>query len=371
MSSTSPPPLYTLITNTRTASNLAVKILNPTAQPSVHPAKLLGGYYFFPALMKANSIDVRGKPVSLWTASEHTQMASIYQSCFDSFVAYHADATAAGKHAFAKEHANFFFGPTSIAEIVSPGVEEEGKWMMKFQDGREGTRSSLNETVMPDEFLNVISPVFLIRHPALSFPSFERQMRGMPYEIVKSVQVERRIAMTYKFTRSLFAYFTARFEKHPAADGVKWPLVIDADDLIQHEELVVEVGELMGMGREKMRFTWEKATQEYLDGLPTPMLSMLGTLHASTGIQTDKLSKGIDIDVEAKKWKVEFGEEAGKEIEELVRVAMPDYEFLKGRRMLPKAQMNGQEKKDPYSGYYGDNTTCFSQEVIDDMEQRS
>jgi hypothetical protein len=291
--------------------------------------------------MKANDIDVRGKIVDEWTDEERATMAECYQECFESFVKYYEDAQANGKVAFAKEHANFFFGPTSIAQIVNPDKgPEEPLWMMKYPEGHEIklTRSALNETIMPDEFLNNISPVFLIRHPALSFSSFERQMRNLPPANVKSIAVERRIAMTHKFTRSLYAYYADLFNKHPSPDGVSWPLVIDADDIIQHQDLLMQVGELMGMDPLKMKFTWQKANQQQVDALPVAMRAMLGTLHSSTGVQTDKLSTTIDIDVEAKKWKEEFGEEAGTEIERLVRDAMPDYEWLKSKRMIPRTQ---------------------------------
>jgi hypothetical protein len=41
----------------------------------------------------------------------------------------------------------------------------------------------------------------------------------------------------------------------------------------------------------------------------------------------------IDIDAEAAKWKVEFGEEIAQMIEKAVRDSMPDYEYLKARRI--------------------------------------
>ncbi|CAG8975510.1 hypothetical protein HYALB_00012286 [Hymenoscyphus albidus] len=59
------------------------------------------------------------------------------------------------------------------------------------------------------------------------------------------------------------------------------------------------------------------------------MKVMLSTLLESYGVRKDKTSDGIDIDVEAKKWCEEFGEESGKDIEKRARDAMPDYEFLK------------------------------------------
>ena len=62
---------------------------------------------------------------------------------------------------------------------------------------------------------------------------------------------------------------------------------------------------------------------------------MLSTLSASTGIVEGKTSNDLDIDKEVKKWKVEFEEEGGAHIEKWVRDAMPDYEYLKSRRLRP------------------------------------
>jgi hypothetical protein len=76
----------------------------------------------------------------------------------------------------------------------------------------------------------------------------------------------------------------------------------------------------------------------------------MGTLNASTGIQTDKLSAGINIDAEAKKWKAEFGEYSGREIEKKVREAMGDYEWLKSRRTIPRSHKNSTKQNLQFSG---------------------
>jgi hypothetical protein len=60
---------------------------------------------------------------------------------------------------------------------------------------------------------------------------------------------------------------------------------------------------------------------------------MLSTLIASDSIQKDMSAANINIDEEARKWKEEFGESHAQKIEKWVRDAMPDYEYLKERRM--------------------------------------
>jgi hypothetical protein len=60
---------------------------------------------------------------------------------------------------------------------------------------------------------------------------------------------------------------------------------------------------------------------------------MLSTLSASTGIIKDKTPTAVDVDAEVKQWKEEFGEEVAAKLETLVRDAMPDYEYLRSRRI--------------------------------------
>ena len=62
---------------------------------------------------------------------------------------------------------------------------------------------------------------------------------------------------------------------------------------------------------------------------------MASTISSSAGIVEGKTSKGLVLDEEGRKWKVEFGEEEGSKIEKWVRDAMPDYEYLKDKRLRP------------------------------------
>jgi hypothetical protein len=60
---------------------------------------------------------------------------------------------------------------------------------------------------------------------------------------------------------------------------------------------------------------------------------MTTTINASAGIVEGKTSAGLDLDTKISQWKVEFGEEVGIQLEELVRDAMPDYEFMLSRKV--------------------------------------
>jgi hypothetical protein len=60
---------------------------------------------------------------------------------------------------------------------------------------------------------------------------------------------------------------------------------------------------------------------------------MLSTLLGSTGVIKDKTPTVVDVAAEAKQWKEEFGEELAYMLETTVRDAMPDYEYLRSRRI--------------------------------------
>ena len=62
---------------------------------------------------------------------------------------------------------------------------------------------------------------------------------------------------------------------------------------------------------------------------------MMSSLSASKGVIKDKAPANIDIAAEAAKWKVEFGEEVAQIIEKAVWDSMPDYEYLKSKRITP------------------------------------
>ncbi|RDL39486.1 uncharacterized protein BP5553_03826 [Venustampulla echinocandica] len=338
------PRRFILFSCPRTASNLLVRILNLQNQPELAKPPPQGGYYFLPSIMKANDLMVREKHMKEWTEEERSEMQQVYQAGFDEFQKYVNGAQDSGKIAFIKEHSTMFAEPTNICKMMFPNDEvREEPWLLQMANSIDETpmRSSLNETMLPDQFLNTLLPAFLVRHPALSFPSFERQM-GKLTDVFTVVSPERKVQMTYKWSRSLYDYYANLLsESEPVGDdGTTWPLVLEADDIIKQPEVVIRFCELMGLDKTKLLFSWEKVSQEQLEKMSKGMKTMLGTLNSSDGINTNNVSSDIDIDVEAKKWKEEFGEDVGAEIEQHVRNAMPDYEFFKSKRLRPACTTN-------------------------------
>ena len=207
-----------LITHPRTASNLLVRILALNDQPDVarHPPGTFGGGYFFgPAARLEIELGLREKHVEEWSEDHRKQIIERVQGCFDNLENYIQSAQTNGKIAFVKEHAVFLTEHTA-RRVYGRGNTHEHPWTVKVPSryGPELTRSRLNETLFPDEYLRDWLPTFLIRHPALVFPSQYRAMRD-----IKLIDLERDhtfqcdVMMTFRYTRSLYDYWSVQFGK--------------------------------------------------------------------------------------------------------------------------------------------------------------
>ncbi|KAI9930662.1 hypothetical protein ASPWEDRAFT_39567 [Aspergillus wentii DTO 134E9] len=335
------PRQFWLLTYPRTGSNLLVRILGLDAQPCLLSDQARGpGYFFLPVMRLMQDLDVREKDVKEWTEDARSQIKQCYQACFNDMQGY-VDETVLKNHSvFVKEHVNFLVDPIARASQLrgTSFDETETSWMVNIPEtiyGSNRTRSAPNETILPDEFLRRWSPTFLIRHPALAFPS--RYRIFLDLDEAETGRGPGWTDMTMRWTRTLYDWYRANIPGDESViDGhgdVTWPLIIDADDVMAKPEVVVRFCDILGMDRSKLRFTWTAETEEKKSRMGKYPSRFLSTLISSEGIVSGKTSENVDIDVEAKKWRVEFGDEAGAKLEQVVRAAMPDYEFLKARRL--------------------------------------
>lgn len=321
-------PRYWLLTAPRTASNLLVKILNLDAQ-NVRPAHN-GGYFFLPSV--GPRLISHAKPVIDWTEEDRSQMEKVHQECFDALQDHIAAAEEEGQTVFVKEHAvmldsyiiesQYMYGPE--------GVGGSSPEILAMRGVSNPTRSPLNLTCLPDEFLQTWSPTFLIRHPAMMLPSLYRTaISDLGTETFGRPNNEPlKIETTLKWSRALYDFYVSYF-----GEGSSWPVVLDADDIMTNPDVVAKYAKLVGFDPNKLCFSWNKASEEKLKQTSTIEKRMLSTLYSSSKIDTGKVAGSIDIDQEAVKWRSEFGEEAGKKMEKWVRDAMPDYEFMHAKRL--------------------------------------
>jgi hypothetical protein len=135
--------------------------------------------------------------------------------------------------------------------------------------------------------------------------------------------------MTMHWSRTLYDWYTTQ----PTASSHQ-PIILDADDIMLNSDLVCRNSQTLGLDPSKLRFEWTPTGKEELEKMGRAKRRMVSTISASGGIVEGKTGMGIDIDVEAGKWKEEFGEDEGVRIESWVRNAMDDYEYMRERRFL-------------------------------------
>lgn len=337
-------PRHWLITAARTASNMLMTILNLEEQ-NVIPLRH-GGYFFFPAVWKRYPLLFKG-PIESWTKEERAELDAINKEVFGKIQDHIEASESAGKAIFVKEHALFMNDPRiESAFLHGDGADDktdsttsgyEDLSVLEWSGCSHGTRSKHNLTVFPDEFLHTITPTFLIRHPAMVIPSYYRAARDQinmeaiprPDSLAGGPTI---IEATMRWNRSLFDFYTDYY----ASIGRPPPTVLDADDIMTSgSSLVPKYARAVGLDPAKIRFAWDKGTGD--DGKLIPIeRRMLSTLLDSSAVDKSKIAgQDLDIDAEAVKWRDEFGEEGGRNLEGWVRNAMPHYQHMRAKRMLP------------------------------------
>ncbi len=331
----SKPPLL-IITYPRTASNLLLRLLAlPDQDKTVSDES--GGYFFFPAVAHMKDAGLLDRPRAKWTEEEVYIMEQKYQSCCDSLHELLVSAEQSGKMVVNKEHAPFMASPYALSEFIHGQNEASLPWKVavpESQCAKVIPGLATNDSVLPDGFLLRCTPAFIIRHPALSFPSYYRVIlsfcdgdQSRVEEIISYVSV----ACTVRWTKSIYDWYTAAW----AASGSpkKSPAILDADDFITNPDLATRFCTLLGLDPTKVQFTWDPLTESNSGGVDPDRVRARASLLKSSGIAKGKTFDGLTIESEAIKWKEEFGEAVGSRLEKWVRSAMPDYEYLRGRRL--------------------------------------
>jgi hypothetical protein len=273
------------------------------------------------------------RPLHEWTAEERIVIEAQEKRSLDAMQDYLEAAEETGQKVFVKEHVSFLNGVKFESEYMhGPLIGDDAgpPNLLPARGVSSPTRSSLNLTPLPDEFLKTWYPTFLIRHPAKMLPSlFRTTLNNIELDGYGRSQNEPyEVETTLKFVRALHDFYLEYFGK-----ASPWPAVLDADDVMMYPELIIKYAGLAGLDPDKLLFSWEQTSQEKLEKLPTAQRIMFSVFNKSTGVDKRKIAGNINIDTEAEKWRSEFGDEGGKKLERWVRNAMPDYEYLRSRRL--------------------------------------
>lgn len=342
------PKRLLLISVPRTASNLLLKILNIFKQSQLLTNQR-NGYFFYPAFSAAALAGILGKEPGNWTTQDRQSYKASIQRCLNDLEDWSTRAQNEKKVMFAKEHAFWLFNPAAQHKLTTgeeyPEFFEEMRVNIPDSYGPTRSYSKANETFLSDEYLRSWQMAFIIRHPALAWPSMYRAMKKIAAEGFMDedgVKGSSLTNMSMRWTRMLYDWCLEQ------PDVPTPPPVVDAHDLIHSPEIVLKLCDQTGLDKECLQFEWngndhkksqnwaspdEVANAEELAMHRRAATVMLSTLEASHGIVKDKAPEIIDIAAEVTKWKAEFGEEIAGLIEKAVWDSMPDYEYLKARRL--------------------------------------
>lgn len=109
------------------------------------------------------------------------------------------------------------------------------------------------------------------------------------------------------------------------------PLVVDADDVIERSETMLQLCGELGMKDDELLHEWPcDGEAESQDGRVGRFLK---SIRCSTGVETSKSCKGLTLAGRFDAWVEEFGAAAAEALAERVRASWPDYEYLRSWRL--------------------------------------
>lgn len=301
----------------------------------------MGGYFFWDAFMKERKTVSEGKPVEQWSAKDAEEIRHAFQQNFNVFEELSQSANSQGKIFFAKEHTLWFADPGALAQYLSTHEYQPPSSRLGIQlpdsYGTTPKFSPKNFTIFPDQFLETWTPTFLIRHPALAFPSYYRALQklekgGFAEEEIEASMLE--LHSTLLWTRLLYDWYHERGHSHQErCNDTCFPLVLDAHDIIHSPQVVLKYCELLGMDPAEVKVAWQTQSTPGSDCPERADKVMTETLDRSSCLLKQKTPSAVDIAVERENWEGEFGHSLAKQMEEWVRAAMPDYNYLWAKRL--------------------------------------
>jgi len=152
-----------------------------------------------------------------------------------------ADAEAAGKIPFIKEHIAYINDPEVVAANIiclpngTPRILK-AKPTIEYSPSAPAKSISLpeNPTILPNDPGNVL-PVILIRHPAKMIPSYYRAAKDTFGATV--FDEEFPVNTCFRWSRLIFDWYQTYYHSSNIAQR---PIVIDAEDVINDSRNVVE-----------------------------------------------------------------------------------------------------------------------------------
>ena len=238
-----------------------------------------------------------------------------------------------GKTPFIKEHAFTIMKPETISQnlthprpyINNPRITAQtAKGQEVAAAETDDDENDGNPTVLPTQFLRSITPIFLIRHPALIFESILR-VSG-PTMGAHVDDEEFPVEASLRWLRVLYDWFAKS-----TVNGVR-PIVLNADEIMAHPKIVQQLCEQLQLDPTGVRFEWNPVPPSIIEGQSSYQQHFFSTIQSSCGVRLDKHSAAqgqeLDLDAMTTTWQEVYGLETTATLRSFVDAAMPDYEYL-------------------------------------------
>ena len=238
-----------------------------------------------------------------------------------------------------KEHAYFLVDPNVVVAHISP--EARAKRVLGNKptiinhhpsalssgdsNGDKPSPELANPTVLPTSFLRTMRPVCLFRHPATTFESYYRAAVKAGLNI--SIHDEEfPLGTSLRWIRLLHDWYSSIGDV---------PVTIEGDDLINEETVMPKFCKAFGLDPKYLQTQWDKVPEEKKAQQGSMVTSFQETMQNSTGvIRSKRRDTEINNDQERERWANEFGEEVAAALYRAVEDAMPDYRYLRSKRLV-------------------------------------
>ncbi|KAL0571676.1 hypothetical protein V5O48_010277 [Marasmius crinis-equi] len=330
---TQPHRIYVLA-HTRSASHLFYQLLSQHPSTQATQPRFCGYAYCLGSDNQAPSASAE-KWLDAFGVTEEEASEISWQKTLDELQQKVADAESEGKHFLTMDHPYHLITSSSINSLMN--LRRETKPAPTITDRkldlggiRESATADLaphsNPTLLPDRFLFSFTPIIVIRHPARAIPSYLRAYRRIAPE---SSHPDFTVAAAFLPERLVFDAFKSFEESKALAEGraARVPIVVDGDKLLQDSQgQMKKVCEALGLDEGQISYTWDRPGLEENTKVAE---AFFGTINSSTGIfPAEKSAAPLDMQEEVKTWAKEWDISTAQTLEEKVRAAMEDYEYL-------------------------------------------
>ncbi|EGX94161.1 hypothetical protein CCM_02432 [Cordyceps militaris CM01] len=229
-----------------------------------------------------------------------------------------------GNALFLKSHCAQVWAPSSLYEATKSGA-----YAAELTLSEAAAPPQTNPTMLTDKYLLSFVPVFLVRHPALMVDSWWRTetRAGTP---PNTAQTTRARAHGLGLARQLYDWYAAAAaggDGRPGERGV--PLVLDADDVLEGDA-VHRLARVVGMDPAQVLESWDAQST---DGLAPIHKSYVQGIWESTGVDRSKSARWLQLEAKYASWRELYGAEVGDYMVRLTESYLPDYEYLKSKKM--------------------------------------